>query len=86
MSEYPDLSIMYYDNILAIGWLSKDSTYNTGPVDQSFYKKLINIFFSPWAPFATATKNFCEICQFNPPFAYKNVLCLTRERFMSPPS
>lgn len=61
------------ENLIAIGWLSKESNFERGTVDPEFFEKLTDLFKAPWQPMATAGSHACELCQFNRPRFYANV-------------
>lgn len=55
------------DNVIAIGWLGRDSAYERGPVDVSFLRQLEALCRDPWQPVVTAGRHVCDLCQFDGP-------------------
>ena len=78
MAEIKDLEQCNYfpfdcSDTLAIGWLSKDSQFNTGAVDSDFFEKLKELAERPWAPITCTGVHHCELCQFKAPAFCKNL-------------
>jgi hypothetical protein len=72
MATIEDLSQCCYlpvpsENLLAVGWLSRESVFERGAVDPEFYEKLKVLCSEPWQPVVAAGKHYCELCQFEPP-------------------
>jgi hypothetical protein len=72
MSAIRDLSIctalpLNCQTLVAIGWLEKDSEFETGDVSDSFYEKLNALCTSPWQPVVSAGFHSCSLCQFDGP-------------------
>jgi hypothetical protein len=61
------------DALVAIGWLGKEAAFETGPVAERFFRKLMEFCADPWQPVASAGFHFCELCQFEAPAFSANV-------------
>lgn len=53
------------DPIRAIGWLSKEQSYETGAVTEQFYRHLKMLLENPWQPIVFMGYHECELCQFD---------------------
>ncbi|HMW01838.1 MAG TPA: hypothetical protein PLB18_01630 [Acidobacteriota bacterium] len=70
MTTFKDLDPIETDfgiPFIPVGWLEKDSVFETGPVSQEFFTKLEALVVHPWQPFHRLGVHFCELCQFDPP-------------------
>lgn len=70
MTTFKDLDPIETDfgtSFIAIGWLGKDSVFETGPVSKEFFTKLEALTRQPWQPIYCLGVHFCELCQFDPP-------------------
>src|SRR5262252_1558942 len=59
--------------LTAIGWLGPSSTFETGPVDAEFFRKLCKLTAQPWQPVVCLGLHRCELCQFDRPAFSGNV-------------
>jgi hypothetical protein len=63
---FPDLStecqVDKGDHVRAVGWLSKEHPFPTGPVPPEFLPILWSHIDSVWMPVAMAGPHFCEFC------------------------
>jgi hypothetical protein len=68
MTFYPDESECTYfkrsPKLTAIGWLEAGHPFSRGPVEQSFFDKLGELFIKPWEPYSLAGRHECEFCRF----------------------
>ena len=68
MTFYPDESPCTYfkdaPELTAIGWLDSEYAYTKGPVEQSFFDKLGELFIKPWQPYFFAGLHECHWCRF----------------------
>ena len=78
MTQYADLTKCGYfpfecEALLAVGWLSVDTQYETGDSDPSFFAKLLELAHSPWEPGVCMGVHECELCQFQPAVGTANI-------------
>lgn len=78
MTAIIDLSPCEYfpvpsENLVAVGWLSRESNFELQSVDWTFFEKLTSLFKEPWQPVASAGWHTCGLCQFNSPRFHSNV-------------
>jgi len=78
MTEYADLTTCSYfpfecEVLLAVGWLSADTQYDTGDSDPAFFAKLLELAHSPWEPGVCMGRHECELCQFQPAMGKANI-------------
>jgi hypothetical protein len=59
--------------LTAIGWLGQGSTFESGVVDEEFFRKLCKLTAQPWQPVVCLGLHRCELCQFDPPAFSGNV-------------
>jgi hypothetical protein len=50
--------------LIAVGWLEKNQSYQTGLVSLDFYNKLIDLLKDPFQPMVSAGLHECSVCQF----------------------
>jgi hypothetical protein len=55
------------DALVAVGWLGKEVSFETGPVGERFFRKLKDLCADPWQPVMSLGFHLCELCQFDPP-------------------
>lgn len=60
-------------NLVAVGWLSRDSDFPKGEVSPEFFEKLLELCREPWQPIASAGRHGCDLCQFGGPSFSDNV-------------
>jgi hypothetical protein len=78
MAEYRDLSMCSYFGpdhtaLVAIGWLSAQSTFQKGSSSTAFSENLIQLLADPWQPVVAVGGHQCELCQFDGPLGSKNL-------------
>jgi hypothetical protein len=78
MAEYADLTKCDYfpfdcEVLLAVGWLSAATQYDTGDSDAAFFDKLVEFAHSPWEPGVCMGPHHCELCQFQPASGTANI-------------
>ncbi|MBN2313832.1 MAG: hypothetical protein JXM79_07870 [Sedimentisphaerales bacterium] len=78
MTEYADLTKCSYfsfecEALLAVGWLSANSQYETGDSDPAFFARLLELARSPWEPGVCMGYHECELCQFQPAMGKSNI-------------
>jgi hypothetical protein len=59
--------------LLAVGWLTNDQPYRTGPIDFEVFSKLKDLLNDPWQPMVCCGVHHCELCQFEPPHGHANL-------------
>jgi hypothetical protein len=72
VTAIPDLDPWRYlpvecDALTAVGWLTRDSAFETGSVPEPFFRKISELCTMPWQPIVTAGFHLCELCQFDGP-------------------
>ena len=65
--EHCDYFPVECEDLIAIGWLEKDSEFQKGPVDEQFFRKLCELTLEPWQPVVSAGFHPCDLCQFDAP-------------------
>jgi hypothetical protein len=50
--------------LLAVGWLSREQPFPTGPTPRDVYDRLCEFCRDPWQPLLTAGVHTCDLCQF----------------------
>ena len=78
MTAYTDLTKCDYfgvdcEALLAVGWLSSGTRYETGDSDQAFFDKLVELAHAPWEPAVFMGPHACELCQFQPEYGIANI-------------
>jgi hypothetical protein len=63
MTSIKDLESCRYfpvecDALTAIGWLGKETTFETGPVSEEFFCRLTQLCSAPWQPIVYAGLHF----------------------------
>jgi hypothetical protein len=61
------------DALVAVGWLGREASFETGPVGEPFFHKLKELCADPWQPVVSAGFHLCELCQFDAPAFSDNV-------------
>jgi hypothetical protein len=61
------------DALMAVGWLTRDSGFETGSVPEPFFHKLSELCAMPWQPMVAAGSLVCELCQFDGPHFGNNL-------------
>jgi hypothetical protein len=74
------------ETLIAIGWLGKEVTFETGPISEQFFCKLKELCSAPWQPIASAGFHFCELCQFDAPRFSENVFVPYRGKIYVAPA
>lgn len=79
MACFKDLEYCNYfprfecEALTAIARLERDSIFEKGPVEETFYRKLCELVSDPWQPVKSFGYHSCELCQFDGPPCSKNV-------------
>ena len=55
------------DALTAVGWLTRESRFETGSAPEPFFRKLSELCAMPWQPMVAAGAHACELCQFDGP-------------------
>jgi hypothetical protein len=55
------------DALAAVGWLARESQFETGSVPEPFFRKLSELTATPWQPIVATGPHACELCQFDGP-------------------
>ena len=55
------------DALMAVGWLTRESRFETGSVPEPFFRKLSELCAMPWQPMVASGFHVCELCQFDGP-------------------
>ncbi len=66
------------NDLIAVGWLDSNHSYNKGEVSLDLYEKLKELCKSPWQPFISAGYHSCNLCQFDGP-SFKSNLYIPHE-------
>ena len=72
MAWFADLSPCTYFGqehagfLRAVGWLERDHSFTTASVDVSVYRRLMDLFQSPWQPFMFLGIHGCQLCHYEP--------------------
>jgi hypothetical protein len=59
--------------LLAIGWLTDDMDFPTGPTDSKVFAKLKSLLNDPWQPMVFGGIHDCELCQYDPAHSHANL-------------
>jgi hypothetical protein len=59
------LPVVGGEQLLAVGWLSREHPFPTGPTPRAVYERLREFINDPWQPFVTPGSHNCELCQFD---------------------
>ena len=79
MTHFDDLTECdYFGNehaiaLRAVGWLSNDRVFPTGPSDSNGFAKLKELLHDPWQPMVFRGVHDCELCLFDPPYSHANL-------------
>jgi hypothetical protein len=55
------------DALTAVGWLTRDSVFETGSAPELFFRKISELCAMPWQPTVAAGFHVCDLCQFDRP-------------------
>jgi hypothetical protein len=64
------------DALTAVGWLARDSRFETGSMPDPFFSKLSELCDTPWQPMVPARFHVCALCQFDGPHFSDNLFVL----------
>lgn len=63
----------YASSLRAVGWLTIDSPFVTGPMDLDVFVKIKELLQDAWQPMVTLGVHYCEFCQFESPCGSVNL-------------
>jgi hypothetical protein len=80
MAWFKDLSPCSYFGdecksfLQSVGWLERDKSFATGPVDADVYARLVEFIKDPWQPRMFMGPHGCDLCQYESESSgFKNV-------------
>jgi hypothetical protein len=78
MACFKDLEYCNYfpfrcEALTAVAWLERDSIFEKGPVEETFFGKLCELVSDPWQPLVSPGFHSCGLCQFDGPGCSNNV-------------
>jgi len=75
----------FSDCLVAVGWLGRDKSFSTGPVDGRVYSTLIEMLKNPWQPVFVMGFHNCDLCLYDGTPGHKNLFIPNgRSAFVAP--
>lgn len=60
-------------SLRAVGWLTIDKPFVTGPMDKDVFVKIKELLRDHWQPMVTLGVHHCDLCQFDSPCGSANL-------------
>lgn len=78
MTMFEDLKPCEYfpftsNKLLAVGWLNRNSRFETGKVSIDFFHRLCKLAKYAWQPLVSPGLHTCDLCQFEQPGFTSNI-------------